>query len=640
MNRLKVCLVAILCAAGLVAGARADAYANEYGVMAAQDEDYGIRSDVFPPTVQVVSPERDEVVTTGTPLVEIAFEDPGSGIDETTIYLALDRADVTSRATVEEDRITYRPAVALARGTHEVYFGVRDRAGNLAEVRWTFEVKPVFEGMQTGGRNTLKIEWYPISKITDTLDFTVGARVAETDVRLRVLGRGTDHPAGSPLVSYGEYNLYLDKYSLEVRHDTTILAAGYATIPIESEILQVSREARGFVGSTILRGAAGQHNVSAFSGRLATSSGLALQVYNLTGVTEQWRAKSGLVLSGILAKLDAEGGYDYCVLGARGTARVLGRASLRFEAVHGVVSLEGGTEGDEAQSGNALALHLDVPLGAGAVGLDFVTLQPAYPLPGAPPSLSPERGGVVRYGLRTMARMPAKGVLTVNGVLTRDNLDGSEAYTLDRGNVSASYHYPLTPALSLRANYQGEYKRSDDAPDPAVDAVAGTASITASMQLGQAPRRSSVSATYSAGASEDRVLGKASNTAKVSGTWSMTLGGWTLSSRLDASRQEVAPDATRTDATTARLTATGQVVPKLLQGTFSLFRTGSDRFEGGAVVPALRKTEAGLETNLRLSVTKSSTLALVFKNSWWTQQDTSYEDGQNRALNLEWTVSF
>jgi len=120
----------------------------------------------------------------------------------------------------------------------------------------------------------------------------------------------------------------------------------------------------------------------------------------------------------------------------------------------------------------------------------------------------------------------------------------------------------------------------------------------------------------------------------------MPLGAWTLSSALDLSRQEASPDGTRTDSTSAKVTASGQVVRKVLQGTFTLFRTGSDKFETASVDPALRKTEAGFETNLRLSVSKSSTLALVFKNSWWTQQDTTLKEGQNRTLNLEWAVSF
>ncbi|MEW5866414.1 MAG: hypothetical protein AB1774_06075 [Bacillota bacterium] len=634
MQTLRLFLAMVLCGAVLLAFASPVERAHAQEAPSVQDPSLEIASDIFPPTITVISPAKGEVVTTGTPLIEVAFEDPGSGIDETTMHLAIDKANVTSRATISEDRVTYRPGVPLARGTHEVYFGVRDRAGNLGEVRWSFEVKPFFEGMRVGGRNTLRMEWYPISKATDTLDLTLQARVADSDVRLRLLGRGTNYPGGTPLVSFDDYNLYLDKYSLEVRHGSSAVAAGHTAVLIESEIFQVSREVLGGVASTTLRIPTGQHDLSAFCGKIASSSGLGLRVYDIAGVTEQWKAKTGFVLGAIYASLEGPAGDDgYHVVGARGRLRVAQKGDLRFEVVHGASK-----DGDA--SGNGIALHLDVPFASSTLGVDFITLEPDYPLPGAPPSLSPGRGGILRYGLRTMTKVPAKGILTLNGALTRDNLDGSAEYTLNRGNLAVNYYYPVSSALNLRATYQGEYKQSDDLPDPAVDSIASTTSLAASLQLGRAPRRSSVQATYSMGATEDRISGRASSTAKLSGSWSMPLGAWTLSSALDLSRQEASPDGTRTDSTSAKVTASGQVVPKVLQGTFTLFRTGSDKFETASVDPALRKTEAGFETNLRLSVSKSSTLALVFKNSWWTQQDTAFKEGQNRTLNLEWAVSF
>lgn len=634
MQTLRLFLAIALCGAVLLTFASPVEPAHAQESSSAQDPSLEIASDIFPPTITVISPTKGEVVTTGTPLIEVAFEDPGSGVDETTMHLAIDKANVTSRATISEDRVTYRPGVPLARGIHEVYFGVRDRAGNLAEVRWSFEVKPFFEGMRVGGRNTLRMEWYPISKATDTLDLTLQARVADSDVRLRLLGRGTNYPGGTPLVSFDDYNLYLDKYSLEVRHGSSAVAAGHTAVPIESEIFQVSREVRGGVASTTLRVPTGQHDLSAFYGKIASSSGLGLRVYDIAGVTEQWKAKTGLVLGGLYASLDGPGGNEgYHVVGASGRMRIAQKANLRFEVVHGASK-------DDDISGSGIALHLDVPFASSALGVDFITLEPDYPVPGTPPSLSPGRGGILRYGLRAMTKVPAKGILTLNGALTRDNLDGSAQYTLNRGSLAVNYYYPISSTLNLRAAYQGEYRRSDDLPDPAVDSVASTTSLTASLQLGRAPRRSSVQATYSMGAAEDRVSGKASSTARLSGSWSMPLGAWTLSSALDLSRQEASPDGTRTDSTTAKVTASGQVVPKVLQGTFTLFRTGSDKFETASVDPTLRKTEAGFETNLRLSVSKSSTLALVFKNSWWTQQDTAFKEGQNRTLNLEWAVSF
>ncbi|MGE5585975.1 MAG: hypothetical protein ACM309_10685 [Bacillota bacterium] len=611
------------------------------GTSGAEEPPTDIASDVFAPVITIISPTKGEVVATGRPVIEVAFEDTGSGIDESTLHLAVDRAHVTSQATVSlgpsgtpgpAGRITYRPAVSLARGSHEVYFGVRDRAGNLAEVRWTFEVEPLFEGIEVGGRNALKVEWYPISKSTDILDLTVQARIAASDVRLRLQGRGTDYPGGTPLYSYNDYNAYLDKHSIEVRHGESSVAVGYASIPITSEILQVSREVRGIVASTTLRVAAGQHDLSAFSGKIASSSGLGLSVYDVVGATERWKAKSGLVLGGTYLSI---GGADgYYMFGASGQARVDGRASLGFEAVYGASK-----DGDE--SGSGVVAHFDMPVASSSLGVDLAMIQAGYPLPGTPASLSPQRGGVLRYGLRAMTKVRAKGVLTLNAAITRDNLDGSAPYTLNRANLAVAYYHPVAAGWGVRASYQGELKQSDDQPRRTVDSVSGTASVGASGQISLGTAAGLwMQGTCSAGSSEDRVSGKASRVTGISASCSAPLGSWSLSGGLDMSRKEALDDGTRTDSAAAKMTASGQIVPRVLQGTLTLFRTASDSFKEPSAAPVQRKTETGLETTLRLAVGKSSTVAVVFKNSWWTQEDASFKEGQNRTLNLEWVLAF
>lgn len=590
-----------------------------------------VTSDIFPPILTIVSPAKDEVVNTGTPTIELTYEDLGSGIDEDTIQLSVDRANVTLQAAISPGRISYRPVVPLARGTHEVYFSVRDKAGNLAEVGWTFYVRPFFEGLQSGGRNTLRIEWYPVSKVKNTLDFALQTRIMDSDIRLHLLVHGTDYPDGTPLLNYDKYNAYLDRYSLEFRHGSTVAAAGYTTVPIESEIFQVSREVQGGVVNTSIGTPSGRHDLSAFYGKIASSSGLGLSVYDIAGITEQWKSKTGLVLQGICATLGGDDGYY--LLGTGGRLRIAEKANLRFEVVHGRLKAQ-------PASGNAFALHLDVPFSRCSLGMDAIMLQPEYPLPGTPSSLSPERGGVLRYGARAMVKVPEKGVLTVNGVLTRDNLDGSVAYTLSRGNLGADYYYPLPGGWNLRAGYQGEFKQSDDSPGPTVDSTSGVTSFTLSGQIGKPASRSSVQASYSTGLSDDHVTGKSARTAKLSGSWSMPLGSWSLSSTLDLARQEALDQASRTDSSSVRIAASGQVIPRLLQGTFSVFRTRSDKLEENSAGPTVCKTETGLETTLCANIHKALALSLVFKNSWWTQEDSTFREGQNRTLNLEWTAVF
>ncbi|MCR4402015.1 MAG: hypothetical protein NUW12_04420 [Firmicutes bacterium] len=603
-------------------------------------------ADIFPPVLKVVSPVEGATVTTGRPSIEVAFEDVGSGIDEATLRLSVDNVDVTSMAVVWPElagsiagsfrasgKVRYRPAVPLARGNHEVHFSVRDRAGNLAEVGWTFEVEPFFEGLEVGGRNTLKIEWYPISKATDALDLTVQARLASSDLRLRLQGRGTNYPGGNPLFSHGEYNAYLDRYSLEFRRGSSTVAAGHASIPISSEIFQVSREVRGVVASTSVRLPAGQHDISAFYGKLASSSGLQLSVYDVVGFSERWKAKSGLTLGATCVSMDKGGSDGRLMLGATCQTQVAGRSSLGLEMVYGMTR-------DGTEAGAGFAAHFDVPFASSSLGMDVALIQPGYPLPGAPASLSPQRGGVARYGLRTMAKVSAKGVLNVNAALTRDNLDGSAPYTVNRLNLAATYYYPLAVGWNVRSSYQGELKQSDDRPNRTIDSVSATASLGVSGQLRAWGSKLAIQGTYSAGSTEDRVLGKTSRVAWLSASCSAPIGSWSAVGRLDMSRKESLDDGQRTDSATARVTASGQIVPNRLQGTLTLFTTASDSFSGPSSAPIQRKTETGFEGTVKLAVGKRSTASVVFRESWWTQEDASLKNGHNRTLNLEWVVAF
>lgn len=641
-------LIALPAAPGEAQGAqgqRGAQQATEPPQLPAVEVDVG--SDAFPPVVTIVSPAQGATTTTSRPLIEVDFEDTGSGIDETSLQLILDKADVTSQAVVSpwpaetpraSGRVTYVPPVGLARGSHEVYFGVRDRAGNLAEVRWTFEVEPLFEGIEVGGRNSLKMEWYPIRKATDALDLTVQANVAGSELRMRLEARGTDYPGGTPFLSYGGYNAYLDRYSLAIRHGVSTITAGYTSVPLVSELFQVSREVRGVTAETVVRSAAGEHDVLAFYGQIASSSGLGLSVYDVAGITDRWKGKGGLVLGGTYVSLGGADGYH--MLGASGQVRVGGKTSLRFEVIHG--ASKGASEA-AGSAGSGIAAHLDVPLGAASMGFDLAMVQAGYPLPGTPASLSPERGGVLRLGLRAMGKVPANGVLNVNAALTKDNLDGSAAYTLNRTNLAATYYYPIATGWSVRASCQGELKQSDDGPRRTVDSVSGTVSLGVSGRtgLGKASGPSmSVQGTCSVALSEDRVSGEASRAEGLSVLCSAPVGSWTLSGGLDVSRKEALDEGTRTDSVTAKATVSGQIIPKVAQGTFTLFRTGSDSFEQPPAVPAQRKTERGIETTLRLTIAKSSSVNLVFKNSWWTREDTRLEQGQNRTLNLEWALMF
>ena len=90
-------LIALPAAPGEAQGAqgqRGAQQATEPPQLPAVEVDVG--SDAFPPVVTIVSPAQGATTTTSRPLIEVDFEDTGSGIDETSLQLILDKADVTS----------------------------------------------------------------------------------------------------------------------------------------------------------------------------------------------------------------------------------------------------------------------------------------------------------------------------------------------------------------------------------------------------------------------------------------------------------------------------------------------------------------------------------------------------------------
>jgi len=116
------------------------------------------------------------------PNISATYDDRGSGIDQQAVRLAVDAKNVTDQATVTRGFISYKPALPLRPGMHEVELTLADMAGNLKTTSWVFNVKSRAEG---GIRN-----------VTDNFD-----RVLQPGDTLRVEMTGS--PGGRATFSSG-----------------------------------------------------------------------------------------------------------------------------------------------------------------------------------------------------------------------------------------------------------------------------------------------------------------------------------------------------------------------------------------------------------------------------------------------------
>ncbi len=112
---------------------------------------------VITPTV----PSPNGTVTTTTPLIKATFQDSAGTIDTSTIYIHVDRANVTEVATtnITSTYVSYTPpsVLALQNGPHNVTVQVSDTSGNTAVLTWNFTVNTnvtagvsIFTGIKPG----------------------------------------------------------------------------------------------------------------------------------------------------------------------------------------------------------------------------------------------------------------------------------------------------------------------------------------------------------------------------------------------------------------------------------------------------------------------------------------------------------
>jgi len=91
--------------------------------------------DVTPPTIVIQSPASGDVIINTTPTVTAQITDIGTGVDPTTIQLAIDGVQVnfgTAGPQYANNTFTYQITTPLGAGAHHIAIDVKDKAGNAA----------------------------------------------------------------------------------------------------------------------------------------------------------------------------------------------------------------------------------------------------------------------------------------------------------------------------------------------------------------------------------------------------------------------------------------------------------------------------------------------------------------------------
>jgi hypothetical protein len=593
-------------------------------------------TDLIPPQITIISPEENGTIVTSTPRIEVSFVDLSSGIDQQTIHLILDQLEITAQATVETTDVTgqalvsplnihYQPSVPLAQGTHEVFFSVRDKAGNLAERRWKFEIKTASAGgIQVGGTNTFEIDDSPLAKTTDTLDFGAQTRVKDTDLQFHLSGHATDFLDGttSPNFNFDGANFYLDKYSLGVYHQKAGLIVGYATSPLDSELLQLGYEIKGgVVGNTV-----NHYNWAVFSGKTSTSDGLYMTVYDVSSITGGWTSPSGTELDGFYVNLGDNNEYSFT--GMKGT-NMFGKTVLsRFEVINGVSKVN-------QTSGNGLAIHFDKPINTTALGFDYTILQSAYPILGRPSSLYyqvpsnnlPE--GVQQYGIRSVTTFGNSNNLSFAGSFTEFNLIDYDPENVNRKNINLGYDYTPDPGFNFNANYQGDiqYKKGESSGNSTE--VNNTLLLSIKKFFNQSTMQTSLSLGETRNLSE-------SNQTQFFAAWTQPFGAYNLTPSIQWSNQNISNRGSDNSFDT-RLTLDTRFNPDLPRSTFALFRSVSN---DATTSPTVYLTKIGLETNVYLLLWHNSSLNFTFSRSYYSRENSTIPDGWNLTLSCSWKMVF
>ncbi len=96
--------------------------------------------DTVPPTLTITAPAQPVLVNVPSPAIGLAYQDPGSGVDTSTLHVLLDGQDLTAGCTAGSQAASCTPSAPLAAGTHTVSASLADHAGNVATATGSFQL--------------------------------------------------------------------------------------------------------------------------------------------------------------------------------------------------------------------------------------------------------------------------------------------------------------------------------------------------------------------------------------------------------------------------------------------------------------------------------------------------------------------
>lgn len=99
--------------------------------------------DTIKPTISSVQPSNGSWVNLTQPNIGALYDDIGSGVNLSMVFLFVDGIDQTGNATITSSSITFTPSSPISEGIHTVYLTVSDKFGNQNSTTWQFYVDSI-----------------------------------------------------------------------------------------------------------------------------------------------------------------------------------------------------------------------------------------------------------------------------------------------------------------------------------------------------------------------------------------------------------------------------------------------------------------------------------------------------------------
>jgi hypothetical protein len=95
--------------------------------------------DTVPPALSIAVPGQPVLVNVPSPSIGLSYQDPGSGVDTSTLRVLVDGQDLTAACAIGAQAASCAPP-PLAGGTHTITASLSDHAGNVATATSSFQL--------------------------------------------------------------------------------------------------------------------------------------------------------------------------------------------------------------------------------------------------------------------------------------------------------------------------------------------------------------------------------------------------------------------------------------------------------------------------------------------------------------------